>query len=100
MATYAQLNAAISSTGMEGLKQQIYVAIAVQAYTIAISTTPSAAAVAWAKSALGNPTQYIDLLLNYILAEYNTATIATIEGATDAQVQTAVTAAVTTLLAL
>jgi hypothetical protein len=52
----------------------------------------------WSKQALATPDQYQELILNYILAEYNTQTTATITGATDAQVQTAVNATVDTLL--
>ena len=100
MAIYSDLSAAIGSAQFEPLREQIIMAISVKAYTIAISTTPTAAQVAWAKSALADPGGYLKLLLNYIVAQYNTQTVAVIAAATDAQVQTAVNAAVDTLLAL
>ena len=100
MALYTDLNAAIGSAQLEPLREQIVIAISVKAYAIATSATPTAAQVAWAKAALADPASYLKLLLNYIVAQYNTQTVAIIAGATDTQVQTAVNAAVDTLLAL
>lgn len=98
MATYTELHALRGSSTTAPLRQKITVAIAIKANAIAKSASPSAAAVAWAKQALATPDQFQELVLNYILADYNTQTTAVITGATDAQVQTAVDAAVNTLL--
>ena len=80
------------------LEQQIIVALAIKANTIAKLASPTAAQKAFAIAALRDPKAYLPTLKNYILAEYNTATVAVLAAATDAQVQTAVNAAVDTLL--
>lgn len=97
MATYAEIHTLRGSSTIGPLRQKINVAIAIKANTLA-KATPSAAQGAWAKAALANPDSFQELILNYILAEYSASTVATIENATDAQVQTAVNAAVVTLL--
>ena len=98
MATYTELHALRGSDTLTGLREKINVAIAIKANLIAKSASPTAAAKAWALQALGSPETYQPTVLNYILADYNTATTGQISGATDAQVQTAVNAAVDTLL--
>jgi carbonic anhydrase len=98
MATYSELHTLRGSDSIAPLRQKISVAIAIKANVIAKSTTPTALMVEWSRQALHDPEQYQELVLNYILAEYNTQTTATITGATDAQVQAAVNAAVDTLL--
>ena len=98
MATYTDLHALRGSGTITPLRQKITVAIAIKANAIAKSATPTEAMVAWSKQALATPDQYQELVLNYILADYNTSSTAAITGATDAQVQTAVNAAVDTLL--
>lgn len=97
MATYIELHNLRGSETLATLRQKINVAIAIKANVLA-KATPNAAQGAWAKSALANPDSFQELVLNYILAEYNTATTAVIAAATDEQVQTAVNAAVSTLL--
>lgn len=96
MATYLELYALPAST--ETLRQKITVAIAIKANAIAKLATPTAAQKDWARAALKSPAEYLPTVLNYILADYNTATTTAIQNATDAQVQTAVNAAVDTLL--
>lgn len=76
---------------------KITVALMVKANLLA-KAAPSAAQKDFAVAALRDPGTYLVTVLNYILADYNTATVAAITGATDAQVQTAVNAAVDTLL--
>jgi hypothetical protein len=97
MATYTDLHALRGSGTADALKQKIAVAIAIKANLLA-KATPTATQKEWAKAALANPEAYLAAIMNYILADYNTSTTATITGATDAQVQTAVNAAVDTLL--
>ena len=97
MATYTELHALRGATGADVLQQKIAVAICIKANTLS-KATPTVPQKDWAKSALANPEAYVATVLNYILADYNTATTAAIIGATDAQVQTAVNAAVDTLL--
>ena len=98
MATYTDLHALRGSSTITPLRQKITVAIAIKANAIAKSATPTEAMVAWAKQALATPDQYQELVLNYILAEYNAQTTEVITGATDVQVQAAVDATVDTLL--
>lgn len=97
MATYIELHGLRGATGADTLQQKIAVAICVKANALA-KATPTAAQRDWAKAALANPEAYVGIVLNYILADYNTATVSAITGATDAQVQGAVDAAVNTLL--
>jgi len=98
MATYSELYSLRTSNGLVPLSQKIEVALAVKANAVAKLPTPTAAQKVFAVAALRNPGEYQGLVLNYILAEYNTQTLGVITGATDAQVQTAVNAAVDTLL--
>jgi hypothetical protein len=98
MATYTELYSLRASDNLVGLSRKIEVAVAIKANTIAKLPTPTAEQRAFAVAALRNPGEYQGLVLNYILAEYNTQAVGVITGATDAQVQTAVGAAVDTLL--
>lgn len=98
MATYIELHALRGAAGADVLQQKIAVAICIKANALAKSATPTAAQVDWAKSALANPDAYVGLVLNYILADYKAVTVSAITGASDASVQTAVDAAVDTLL--
>lgn len=98
MATYTELHALRGAATTEPLKQKIAVAIAVKANAIAKLQTPTAEQKAWAVSALADPNKDVGLVLNYILAEYNTQNASVITGASDANVQLAVNAAVDTLL--
>lgn len=98
MATYAELVDLASSGTTAGLRKRILMAIMVKANAIAKLSTSTPAADAWAQQALQDPQKYEQLMLNYILADYNTAQTSAIINATDAQVQTAVNSAVDTLL--
>ena len=97
MATYVDLYALEGAGSVEPLRQKILVAICIKANALA-KASPTAAQKAFAVEALRNPGGYLVQVFNYILADYNTAQTAAIVGATDAQVQTAVDAAVDTLL--
>lgn len=98
MATYQELHALRGAASTEPLKQKIAVAIAIKANVIAKLPTPTPGQHAWAVSALADPNKDAGTILNYILAEYNAQAVGVITGATDASVQTAVNAAVDTLL--
>lgn len=95
MASYINL---YDAAGIPILDKQIQIALIIKANTIAKLTTPTAAQKAFAIAALRNPTDYLITVRNYIFAEYNTQSIAILSSATDSQVQTAVNAAVDTLL--
>lgn len=98
MATYADLHDLASSGTIATLRKQIRVAITIKANTIAKSASPTTPAKEWSKQALANPQSYEQVVLNYVLADNASATTAQIAAATDTQVQTAVNAAVDTLL--
>lgn len=98
MANYFELFDLASSGTISDLRKRIIVAITIKAQAIAESASPTATAKEWAKQALSNPQAYDKIVLNYILADYATANVSAITGATDSQVQTAVNAAVDTLL--
>jgi len=100
MATYAELYAISRDGTQTALTQKIIVALSIKANIIAKLATPTAAQKTFAINALGEPTKYLDTILNYILAEYSASTPTVITGATDAQVQTAVNAAIDTLLSV
>lgn len=96
MATYQSLYDAAGTLPV--LDKQIAIAIAIKANIIVKLATPTNAQKAFANIALADITKYLPLMRNYILAEYNTQTLAVIQTATDLQVQTAVNSAVDTLL--
>lgn len=98
MATYLELHGLRGASGAGTLMQKIAVGICIKANALAKLPTPTDAQKTWAKSALASPESYVGTILNYILADYNTITVAQITGATDAAVQTVVNAAVDTLL--
>lgn len=92
MATYAELlSAAENST----LQQKVRVAVVIAAETVrteSIGTTNHAARRVWAKKVLADPD--VVPMLWAVLAQNKGAALATILSSTDAQVQTAVDAAV------
>lgn len=98
MATYIELSDLRGIAATDNLRKKIAVACLVKAKAIASLPTPTPAQKSWAVSALANPGQHSDTLLNFILATYTAQTVATITGATDSQVQSAVDSAVDTLL--
>ena len=97
MATYLELHGLRGTLGADQLMQKIAVGVCIKANALA-KATPTTIQKDWAKSALTNPDAYVGIILNYILAEYNTASVTTILGASEAQIQGAVDAAVNTLL--
>lgn len=99
MATYAQLYA-VSGGNTPALMQQIIVATMIEAQLITALPTPTAPQLAFAQAALANPQNYLQIALNYILAQYNTQAVTAITGASDAAVQAAVHTVVTTMLGL
>lgn len=94
MATYAELITASSNTTLKD-KIRVAVAIAAEAVRTEVGTTPNhAARLLWAKKVFGRPQDGAEEMLWAVLAQNQANTFAQITGATDAQVQTAVNAAV------
>ena len=97
MATYTELFTLRGSPSLDTLRGKITVAIAIKANLLS-KATPNATQKAFSVAALQNPDTYTQQVVNYILSEYNTSATSAITGASDAEVQTAVNAAVDTLL--
>ncbi len=100
MATYNELQALRADGQANLLKGKISSAILIKAKAITALPSPTAEQRAFALKSLENPEAYLGIVFNYILGEYNAVSVATITGAPDATVQTAVNAAVDTLLAV
>jgi hypothetical protein len=98
MATYQELHALRGAASTNPLKEKIAVAIVIKANAIAKLASPTVGQKAWAVAALQDPNKDAGLVLNYILAEYNTVAVALITGASDVNVQLAVDATVDKLL--
>lgn len=97
MATYLELYEAARTLTLD---KQMITALTIKANTLAKLGGATAGQKAFAVAALKNPEGYLELVRNYIFAEYSAQSIGTIAGATDAQIQAAVNAAVDTLLSI
>lgn len=94
MATYIELN---TLAGNNILLERIGVAITVAADTILnedVGTANHATRLVWAKTAFTNPMILAKPFLYALLASNKGVSVATIEGSTDTQIQTAIDAVV------
>lgn len=89
MATLTELNGLVG-TPTDTLVGKITGALLVAAQSIIANASATAAQKEWARQCLQDPTQFRVTAVNAVIASNNTATVAAITGATDAQVQTAV----------
>lgn len=90
MATYAELNGEYSD-GNLFIKVKVACFIAASAVTAEVNTTPNHTnRLLWAKLVYEDPDREARRMLWAVLAANQAQTLATIQGATDAQVQTAV----------
>ena len=96
MATYNEIQTLRTNSD---LRNRCEVAIMIKAHALAIGS-PTTAQITFAKAALKDPSQYVDAVFAYMLADNNGASIATITGATDAAIQTNTNNAVDQLLAV
>lgn len=96
MATYSELYTLHSD---EALRHRVAVAVTIKAQALLDLASPTAAQVTWATEALMHPLAQTDQLFRYVLAKNNTLTVAQIQGATDANVQTQIGAAVDKIIA-
>lgn len=94
MADYVDLYAIISD---DTLRQRVTVATIIAAEAL-IAGSPTAGEQSWAAEAFDNPRGEGLKALRGVLAVNNAATIANIQGATDAQIQTNVDAIVPSLV--
>ena len=95
MASYMELFALRQNSD---LQDKIAVAVAKKAQTLLDGGTLTAAAVAWSLEAIQNPKGKADALINYVLVKNSDLTTAQIVGASDADIQAAVGAAVDVLI--
>jgi hypothetical protein len=91
MATYAEL---IQASGDSGLISKVQVACVVAADVIRANGSATAPQKAWAKAVFSDPSSAMRTVLWSVLVQNKAQNYATIVGATDAQVQTAVDAAI------
>lgn len=91
MATLTELNSLVG-TPPPTLQAQIVGALLIAAQGIVANGSATAPQRVWAARCLQDPTQFRAQALNAVYASNNTATVAVISSATDAQVQTAVNA--------
>ena len=94
MATYTELKALQSDSV---LQDKIAVACVIAAHT-RLSGTPSAAEAVWASGVIQSPGPVAKAVINAVLAANKTASVATIQGATDAAIQTNVDSVVDGLI--
>ena len=97
MATYNELATIQSDPGWQSLQQKIETATAIKAQSVIDAPAPPAARLDWARESIASVRSAANDLRFYVVAANNTATIAQIIGATDAQVQTNIDAAVDAL---
>lgn len=90
MATYQELFALQSD---DALRDKVYVATVIAAQT-KLAGTPSAEEAAWAVNVLGNPKAEGLKVLRLVLAANESASVAQIQGATDAAIQANVDAVI------
>lgn len=96
MATYLEL---FQLRANSDLQDRAAVAVTKKAQTLLDLPTPTAAQVAWALAAIEAPKSKAAALLNYILAANSSATVGQITGATDANLQSQLSAAVDAIIA-
>lgn len=96
MATLSELNTLLGDTS-GALYGKIRGALLVAADGVRTNGAATAPQKLWARDVLQRPDFYVSAAYNAVLATNNTATVAAITGATDAQIQTAVTGVVAIL---
>lgn len=94
MATYQELRGLFSDSD---LNEKVEVAVIIAANNL-IGGTPTTAQKAWAATAFSSPKSEASKALMAVLAENSGATVAQIQSATDASVQTNVNNVVSTLV--
>lgn len=94
MATYAELRSLFSDSD---LRNKMSVAVVIAANTIAQGSTFTDAEYAWAQRAFQSPDREADKVLLIALAENSMATVAQIQGASDATLQASANSAVAVL---
>ena len=94
MASYQEIRDLANDSAM---LNKVDVAVLIAANNL-LAGTPTADQQKWAANVFASPRVEANKAYRALLAEYNTATVATITGADDATIQTAVDAVVPTLV--
>lgn len=94
MATYQELYSLFTDSS---LRNRVAVAVMKEAQTL-LDGTPTAADINWAAAVLSDPTSEARKAFFYVLATNSALTVETIQGATDAALQTQVAAAIPSLV--
>lgn len=89
MATLIEINTLLGERDV--LFQKVRAAMLISAEAVRANGSATALSKAWAKRVFLNPDEQATGVYNAVIAANNTATITAIRGATDTQVQTAVT---------
>lgn len=97
MATYVEL---FNLRNDDGLRNKVAVAVTIKAQALFDAASPTAAQLTWAKSAIADPSALADGYLKYLLAKNAASTVAQIQAASDATIQTAVGALVDKILSV
>jgi len=96
MATYQDL---YNLSTDRDLNDRVTFACVKKAQTLLDGATPTADEVTWAAAAIASPKSKGQEILRYVLGANSASTVAQIQGATDAAIQTNVDAAVDALIA-
>lgn len=96
MATYTELYNELQEDAQ--LRDKVAIACCKKAQTIVDLSTPTADQLNWANAVLQNPAGAAMKLLPYVLAANSSATVAQIQSASDATIQTNVNAAADKLI--
>jgi len=96
MASYLEIRTLVGSNA--DLRNRTTVAVMVSVNQLIREPAPTAADRAFAQVVINNPDAYGRKVLNLVLAEFNELSVAVIENATDATLQTAVDAVIPSLV--
>ena len=88
MATYQEIREIWGNASNDGLKAQVEVATVISAQAFLVSATASTDELKWASSVLSNPRGEAQKALMSVIAANKSVTVAQMQGASDAAVQT------------
>ena len=90
MATYLELAGIKEQANWNDFLNKVRVAAAINAQDIIDSASPTQTAIDWAKATLADKNEAGAAIADYLVAKFNTSSVATILGAADADIQTQV----------
>lgn len=96
MATYSELFDLKTDTSF---RNKVSVAATIKSQSLIDGVTPTSAEITWANNTLIAPLSRANTLVNYVIAANDGLSVAAIQGATDADIQSNVDAAADALIA-